>query len=136
MLGVISKFQLGQILEVKFYYCFSMDAEKYSGELFDVIFHSIYDTNKLLMVEKAILFGIRWLKNGATMKRMPLLNVLAIHRGRPIAAIAILDYTGCMVDGGKKTLTSSNQPAMDCALINLPPCLMMKIILVYQAIIL
>ncbi len=48
------------------------------------------------------MFGLSWIGDGATIKRMPLLNMLAMCGSKPPAVIAILDCTDHMVDGEKK----------------------------------
>ncbi len=77
-------------------------ANKLSGDLLDINFQAIYDSNKRLTTEDAKWFGLSWIGDGATIKRMPLLNMLAMCGSKPPAVIAILDCTGHMVDGGKK----------------------------------
>ncbi len=74
---------------------------KLSGNLLDINFQAIYDSNKRLTTENAKWFGLSWIGDGATIKRMPLLNMLAMCGSKPPAVIAILDCTGHMVDGGK-----------------------------------
>ncbi len=81
-------------------------ANKLSGDLLDINFQAIYDSNKRLTTENANVFGLSWIGDGATIKTMPLLNMLAMCGSMPPAVIAILDCTGHMVDGGKKMLNS------------------------------
>ncbi len=103
MLVVISRFQVGRKLEVSFFLLtfIPMFANKLSGDLLDINFQAIYNSNKRLTTENTNVFGISWIGNGATIKRMPLLNMLAMCGSKPPAVIAILDCTGHMVDGGK-----------------------------------
>ena len=77
-------------------------ANKLSGNLLDINYQAIYDSNKRLTTENANVFGLSWIGDSATIKRMPLLNMLAMCGSKPPAVIAILDCTGHMVDGGKK----------------------------------
>ncbi len=51
---------------------------------------------------KAALFGLSWLGDGATIEKMPLINMLVICGDKPPAVISIYDCTDHMVDGGKK----------------------------------
>ncbi len=75
---------------------------KLSGDLLDINFQAIYNRNKRLTTENANVFGLSWIGDGATIKRMPLLNMLAMCGSKPPAVIVILDCTGHMVDSGKK----------------------------------
>ncbi len=47
-------------------------------------------------------FGFSSIRDGATIKRMPLSNMFATCGSKPLAVIAILDSTDHMVDDGKK----------------------------------
>ncbi len=76
-------------------------ANKLSGNLLDNNFQAIYDSNKRLTTENANVFGLSWIGDGATIKRMPLLNMLAMCGSKPPAVIVILDCTGHMMDGEK-----------------------------------
>ncbi len=51
---------------------------------------------------KAALFGLSWLGDGATTKKMPLINMLVMCSDKPPAMISICDCTGHMEEGGKK----------------------------------
>ena len=48
------------------------------------------------------MFGLSWLGDGATIKKMPLINMLVMCGDKPPAVISICDCTGHMVEGGKK----------------------------------
>ncbi len=74
-------------------------ANKISSNLLDISFQAIYKSNKRVITEDANLFGLSWIGDGATIKRMPLLNILAMCRSKPPAVISILDCTGHMVGG-------------------------------------
>ncbi len=75
---------------------------KLSGNLLDIEFQAIHESNKRMTTENANVFGLSWIGDGITIKRMPFLNMLAMCRSKPPAVIAILNCTGDMVDGGKK----------------------------------
>ncbi len=51
---------------------------------------------------KAALFGLLWLSDRATIKKMPLNNMLVMCGDKPPAVISICDCTSHMVEGGKK----------------------------------
>ncbi len=51
------------------------------------------------------MFGLRWLGDGATIKRMPLLTILVLCGNTPPTVVSIIDCTTHMSDGGKKDAT-------------------------------
>ncbi len=64
------------------------------------------DISKLLkLLQDAEVFGLRWLGDGAMMKRMPLLKILALCGNAPPTKVSIVDCTMHMSDGGKKDAT-------------------------------
>ncbi len=52
-------------------------ANKLWGEFLDIDFQSIYKFNKWVISEKSI-FLFSWIEDGAIIKRMPLINILAM----------------------------------------------------------
>ncbi len=84
-----------------FFVFFSLSHQTLS-ELLDINFRSVYDFNKSAILTKAALFGLSWLGDGATIKKMPLINMLVMCGDKPPAVISICDCTGHMVEGGKK----------------------------------
>ena len=52
-----------------------------------------------------MVFGFWWLGDGATIKRMPLLNILVLCGNAPPTVVSIIDCTTHMSDGGKKDAT-------------------------------
>ncbi len=50
----------------------------------------------------AEIYGISWLGNGATIKHMPLLNIIAFCGDSSPMVVSILDCTNYMSNGGKK----------------------------------
>ncbi len=73
--------------------------EKIGG---DINFRSDYDSSKTAIMTKAALFGLSWLGDGATIKKMPLINMLVMSGDKPPAVISICDCTDHMVEDGKK----------------------------------
>ncbi len=71
MWEVISKYTTQKKLEVRptrFFPSFSF-TNLFLGELIDLNFRSVYDSNKAAIVTKAALFGLSWLGDGATIKK-------------------------------------------------------------------
>ncbi len=96
-------------LEVRltFFLLFSFLTNQTLGELLDINFRYAYDVNKTAIMTKAALFGLSWLGDGATIKKMPLINMLVMCGDKPPAVISICDCTSHMVGGGKKDAGSS-----------------------------
>ncbi len=65
-------------------------------------FKAIYDSNKIIITENKNVFGLSWIRDDATIKRMQLLNVFSMCGSKPLSVITIIDFTGHMVDDGKK----------------------------------
>jgi hypothetical protein len=61
-----------------------------------------YKSNKEKLLKEARVFGLAFLGDGATMKRMPLMNVLAMMATVSPMTIAIQDCSSHMEEGGKK----------------------------------
>ena len=75
------------------------------GELLDLNFQMVYNSNKESLLKEASVFGLAFLGDGATIKRMPLINILGMCAGTPPITISIQDCTDHMSDGGKKDAT-------------------------------
>ncbi len=58
-------------------------ANKLSGNFLDIDFQTVYESNKRVTMENANLFGLSWIGDGATNKRMSLMNMLAMFRRKP-----------------------------------------------------
>ena len=76
--------------------------KKIGGELLDLNYQTTYKSNKEKLLKEARVFGLAFLGDGATIKRMPLMNVLAMTATVSPMTIAIQDCSSHMVDGGKK----------------------------------
>jgi hypothetical protein len=76
--------------------------KKIGGELLDINFSNINGINKAKLLVEAPLCGITFLGDGATIKRMPLFNVLAMSGSTPPLTIGIVNCTKHMAEGGKK----------------------------------
>jgi hypothetical protein len=62
----------------------------------------VYEANKSLLCREASTFGLSFIGDGATIKNMPLLNILGLCGNTPPITIAIVDCTDHMQEGGKK----------------------------------
>ena len=75
------------------------------GDLLTKNYKTYKQQNKSLLLKEASVSGIAWMGDGATMARMPLVNVLAMCAAVPPVVIAINDCTGHMSKGRKKDAT-------------------------------
>ncbi len=71
-------------------------------ELLWLNYENTYNLNKMTIMKDARTFGIAWLGDGATIKGMPLLNMLALYGEEPPVVISIFDYSDHMSEGGGK----------------------------------
>ena len=73
-----------------------------SGELLDLSFHQ-YKANAMTKVlREADKFGISFFGDGATIKKMPLVNILCSGVHSPATVLEIADCTTALAQGGKK----------------------------------
>ena len=72
--------------------------KKIGGELLNINFENIKEINKTNLLKEAVVFGVVIMGDGATIHRMPLLNILAMSGTTPPLTIGILDWEeGCDV---------------------------------------
>ncbi len=64
-----------------------------SGKLLEVNFNTVYERNKQKILRKAKVFGLGWLGDGATIKQMPLLNMLVMCGGEAPVVVSVCDCT-------------------------------------------
>ncbi len=76
--------------------------KKIGGELLDLNYANIYQRNKEELLKFAQVFGLAFLGDGATIHRMPPMNILAMSGATPPMTISIQDCTKHMAEGGKK----------------------------------
>ncbi len=76
--------------------------KKIGGELLDLNYANIYQQNKEEFLKFAQVFGWAFLGDGATIHRMPLMNILAMSGATPPMTISIQDCTKHMAEGEKK----------------------------------
>ena len=78
------------------------DRRKIGGELLDLNFEIRDNANKEALLKEAKTFGLAFLGDGATVKRMELMNILGMCADTPPITVSIQDCTKHMQDGGKK----------------------------------
>ncbi len=59
----------------------------------------MYNKNKESVLIDTSLFGLSWICDGATIKQMPLVNMLAMCGKAAPVVVSICDCTSHMVDG-------------------------------------
>jgi len=72
------------------------------GELLDLNFKNTYERNKAELLKEVKVFGLAFMGDGATIHRMPLLNILAMSGVTPPITVSIQDCSKHMAEGGKK----------------------------------
>ena len=72
------------------------------GPLLDLNYQTKYNDNKTHLLKGADVFGLSFLGDGATVKRMPLMNILAACADTPPITVSIQDCTKHLQQGGKK----------------------------------
>ena len=72
------------------------------GSLLDLNFQTKYEHNEENLLKNADVFGLAFLGDGATIKRMPLMNILAMCGDVPPITISVQECTDHMQDDGKK----------------------------------
>jgi hypothetical protein len=75
------------------------------GPLLDLNFQTKYFDNKTNLLKSAAVFGLGFLGDGATVKRMPLMNIMTLCVDTPPMTISIHDCMKHMQEGGKKDET-------------------------------
>ena len=77
---------------------------KIGGELLDINYENTYNQNKAELMKEAKVFGFAWMGDGATIHKMPLMNILALNGTTAPMTVLIHDCTKHMEEGGKKDL--------------------------------
>lgn len=72
------------------------------GELLDINFKNCYERNKKDLLSEVSAFGFAWIGDGATVHRMPLINVLCTSGVTPPTVVGIYDCSEHLAGGGKK----------------------------------
>ena len=76
-----------------------------SGELLDLNHERCINQNTELLLMEADVFGTAYLGDGATIRRMPFLNILGSSVSNPVSVIEIVDCHDHLAEGGKKDAT-------------------------------
>ena len=78
------------------------DPKKIGGELLDLNFNECQEKNRSAILREAGTFGLCWINDGATVKRMPLQNVLCLAPNIPPTVVPIIDCFDHLKEGRKK----------------------------------
>ena len=76
--------------------------KKIGGPLLDLNFKTCLEQNKVALLKDASTFGLTFLGDGATIKQMPLINMLAMCGNSSPTVMSIVDCTDHMAAGGSK----------------------------------
>jgi hypothetical protein len=76
--------------------------KKVGGELLDINYGNTYSLNKAELIKEAKVFGFAWMGDGATIHKMPLMDILALNGTTAPIFILIHDCTKHMEEGGEK----------------------------------
>jgi hypothetical protein len=76
--------------------------QKNGGELLDVNYENTYSLNKTELLKDVKVLGFAWMGDGATIHKMPLMNIFALNGTTAPMTILIHDCTKHMEEGGKK----------------------------------
>jgi hypothetical protein len=78
---------------------------KVAGELLDLNYQVYKQKNLDLLQKEANIFGISFFGDGATVKKSPLINILASSVHLPVGCLRIVDCTGHLETDGRKDAT-------------------------------
>jgi len=73
-----------------------------ANELLDINYQQYTNKQKKQLLNKAEIYGLTFFGDGATVKKMPLLNILASGVHSPSSCLEIVECTGHISMGGKK----------------------------------
>jgi hypothetical protein len=73
-----------------------------SGKYLDALYSTHWKEQMKTLISEAHIFGITIFGDGATVKTIPLFNILAAGVNNPFALLDIADCTGHLAEGGKK----------------------------------
>ena len=71
-----------------------------SKDILDVIHDQNMERNLSLIKKESEIFGLLFLGDGATISRVPLLNILVSGKNLPVAVLELVDCQGHLADGG------------------------------------
>jgi len=70
--------------------------------LLDMNFNAYIENNMNILEKEANVYGVGFFGDGATLQKMPFLNILCSSVHKPAACLEIIDYTKHLETGGKK----------------------------------
>ena len=70
-----------------------------SKDILDVIHDKNMERNLSLIEKESDIFGLLFLGDGATITRIPLLNILVSENDPPVAVLELVDFQGHLADG-------------------------------------
>lgn len=76
--------------------------KKLAGPLLKMNYNTTMDLNKSILLENPDVWGLSWMGDGATVKRMPFINCLGMSGDSPPVVVGVNDCTDHMASGGKK----------------------------------
>ena len=76
--------------------------KKIGGDLLKLNYQNCQKMNRAQLLASAPMFGLSFLGDGATIHKMPLINVLAMSANVPPVTVCINDCTDHLQGGGKK----------------------------------
>jgi hypothetical protein len=80
----------------------SQITKKVGGELLDINYEVTYSLNKAELIKEAKVFGFAWMGNGATIHKMPLMNIFALNGTTAPMTVLTHNCTKHVEEGGKK----------------------------------
>jgi len=78
------------------------DRRLVGGKLMDLLFKMSYADLMSSVLSESEIFGISVFGDGATIKSIPLINILAASPNNPMALLDIVDCSAYLAEGGKK----------------------------------
>ncbi len=69
------------------------NCKKVGGELLDIKYENTYSLNKAELIKEAKVFGFAWMGDGATILKIPLMNILALNGTTAPMTVLIHDCT-------------------------------------------
>ena len=73
-----------------------------SKDILNVIYDQNMERNSSLIKKESDIFGFLFLGDGATISRVPLLNILVSRTNLPVSVLELVYCQGHLEDGGKK----------------------------------
>mgnify|MGYP000994961010 CR=1 FL=1 len=78
--------------------------KKVGGKLLDAIYQESFDSSMKTLLSESKIYGVSVFGDGATIAKIPLINVLGASPNNSFALLDIIDCTSEMASGGEKTV--------------------------------